>query len=215
MELYPKNRIEIKEIKKFLVIFYIVGLLGFIIPFTKNLFITITPLALILSVYLLALFHREYNKPTVVLFISIFLAGYFVEVIGVKTGAVFGSYSYGPALGPKLFETPLMIGVNWLFLAYVATSIVDSLKQKSWLTLLLAPLLMVGYDLVLEQVAPLMDMWYWESAPIPLKNYLSWYLVALTMVSTIKLLKIKTDNPLSRILFICQFLFLLSLTFLL
>jgi len=47
----------------------------------------------------------------------VFLIGFSVEGIGVATGVLSGSYSYGSAFGFKLFKTPIMIGVNWLFLA--------------------------------------------------------------------------------------------------
>jgi len=47
----------------------------------------------------------------------VFLIGFSVEGIGVATGVLSGSYSYGSAFGFKLFKTLIMIGVNWLFLA--------------------------------------------------------------------------------------------------
>lgn len=215
MELYPKNKIPIAEVQKFIVIFYIIGLFGFIIPFTKAFFITITPFALLLNVYLLAIYHEKYTLKYVLIFLSIFISGYCIEVVGVKTGFIFGSYIYGNALGIKLFETPVLIGVNWLFLTYTATSLTEKLNIKKWLALFLAPALMLVYDIVLEQVAPKMDMWNWHNSEVPLKNYIAWYIIAFSFVLLLKAFKIKTSNPLSAILFICQFLFFTTLTFLL
>ena len=37
----------------------------------------------------------------------IVLIGFVIEVIGVKTGYVFGSYSYGDSLGFKILEVPV------------------------------------------------------------------------------------------------------------
>lgn len=215
MELYPKNKIPFGEVRKFIVIFYIVALCGFIIPFTKAFFIIITPFALLLNVYLLAIYHEKYTLKCVLIFLLIFISGYCIEVVGVKTGFIFGSYIYGNALGIKLFETPLLIGVNWLFLTYTAIGITEKLNIKKRLVLFVAPAIMLVYDVVLEQVAPKMDMWSWQNALVPLKNYIAWYIIAFSFVLLLKAFKIKTSNPLSAILFICQFLFFTTLTFLL
>lgn len=215
MELYPKNKIPIGEVRKFIVIFYIVGLCGFFIPFTKAFFISITPFALLLNVYLLAIYHEKYTLKYVLIFLLIFISGYCIEVVGVKTGLIFGIYNYGNALGIKLFETPLLIGVNWLFLTYTAISITEKLNIKKWLALFVAPALMLVYDIVLELVAPKMDMWNWHNSEVPLKNYIAWYIIAFCFVMLLNAFKIKTSNSLSAIIFICQFLFFTTLTFLL
>ncbi len=215
MELYPKNKIPITEIKKFTIIFYIVGLLGFIIPFTKSFFIFITPFALLLNFYLLAIFHENYTLKDVQIFLLIFLLGYTIEVIGVKTGLIFGNYTYGKALGIKLLETPLLVGINWLFLSYASLTIAENFKIKNWLTVFIAPALMLSYDIILEQVAPKMDMWNWQYSEVPIKNYIAWYIIAFCFVLIIKAFKIKTKNPLSVILSICQFVFFALLIFLL
>ncbi|KON26529.1 hypothetical protein AC481_07020 [miscellaneous Crenarchaeota group archaeon SMTZ-80] len=214
MELYPKSRIALKEVKKFIIIFYTVGFVGFLIPASRNIFIRLTPLALLLCVYLLAVYHNHYNRKSFLLFLIIYFLGFSVEVIGVNTGVIFGHYHYGAALALKVFETPLMIGINWLFLVYISTSIIDSFKVKPWITILLAPLLILAYDLFLEQVAPALDMWHWEASQVPLKNYFAWLFISFVFVGIFKLFKIKTENTLAKVLFICQFLFfgLLSLT---
>jgi len=211
MNLYPKNKLALPEVRKFILIFYIVGLLGFIFPFSKEIFIQITPFALLLSIYLLAVYHTEYTGKSVLIFVVIFLLGYLIEVAGVNTGLIFGSYKYGNGLGIKLFGAPLLIGLNWLFLTYTAISILQNLKLRSGLTIVLAPLLMVIYDLILEQLAPKMDMWSWQNSVVPLKNYVVWYLTAFIFVSLIKIFKIDTKNPMAALLFLSQFVFFVLL----
>ncbi len=215
MALYPKSKIPVSEVKKFIIIFYMVGFLGFVIPFTKPIFIIITPFALLLNTYLLAIYHHRFSAKDVFIFLLILLSAYAIEVVGVKTGAIFGSYSYGKGLGIKLFETPLLIGVNWLFLTYAATTIANNLKLKNWLVVFVAPLFMLAYDLVLEQVAPKMDMWHWQNSEVPLKNYIAWYFIALVFVLLLKIFKIETKNPLAPILWLSQFVFFALLTLLL
>ena len=214
MELYPKNRISLNEIKKFIVIFYSVGLLGFIIPLTRDVFKIITPFALLLCVYLLAIFSQDFNKKGAIALILIYFFGLFAEIIGVNTGNIFGNYYYGSSLGPKVWGTPLLIGINWIFLAYTTASIVDDIFSISWLTLFLAPSIMVGYDFILERAASIMDMWYWEQGYAQLRNYISWYVLGFMMISLIKIADIKTKNPLSGILLLSQFLFLLLVSLL-
>lgn len=205
--MYPKNKIPTHEVQQFIYIFYTVGVLGFLIPYSKAFFITITPFALVLNLYLLAIYHTEYTLKTVSAFVLIFLFGFFIEVVGVKTGLIFGHYYYDRGLGLKVLETPLLIGANWLFLSYTSSSILRHLKVKKGLLLVLAPALMLMYDLVLEQVAPHMHMWHWENSSIPLQNYVAWYAIAFIMVALLQSFKVNTANSLAKPLFICQFVF--------
>ena len=215
MDLYPKNKLPIAEVKKFIVIFYTVAVIGFLIPFKRDLFINITPLAVILSTYLLTIYHKTYTKRDVFTFLLVFILGFFIEVVGVNTGLIFGIYNYGSALGPKLINTPLLIGVNWLFLTYTSISITKFFKVKEGLILIVAPFLMLVYDISLEQVAPKMDMWNWQNSIVPVNNYIAWYMIGVCFVSLFKVFKIETKNPLAVILFTCQLVFFIFLTFLL
>jgi uncharacterized membrane protein len=211
MNLFPKNILPTKEVKKFIVIFYTVGILGFIIPWTHNLFIILTTYALLLSTYLLLLYHENYSKKDILVFSAIAVLGFFVEVLGVNTGLIFGSYKYGEGLGIKLFQTPLLIGVNWLFLTYTALSISDKITKNTYLQLIIAPTLMIVYDMVMEQLAPIMNMWSWAGSSIPMKNYIAWWLLGFLFTGILKRFKINTNNPLALLLFICQFIFFVVL----
>ncbi len=211
MNLFPKNILPTKEVKKFIVIFYTVGILGFIIPWTHNFFIILTTYALLLSTYLLLLYHENYSKKDILVFLAIAVLGFFVEVLGVNTGLIFGSYKYGEGLGIKLFQTPLLMGVNWLFLTYTALSISDKLTKNTYLQLIIAPTLMIVYDMVMEQLAPIMNMWTWANSSIPMKNYIAWWLLGFLFTGILKRSKINTNNPLALLLFICQFIFFVVL----
>ncbi len=211
MDLYPKNSISVGEVRKFIVIFYLVGTLGFLIPVTKEFFVKLTPYALLLNIYLLAAYHNGYTKRSVLAFALIFFVGFTIEAIGVETGLVFGDYEYGRGLGPKVFGTPLLIGLNWLFLTYTTCSVVDSLGVSKLLGYILPPLMMLCYDDVLEQVAPTTDMWSWTGGIVPTQNYIVWLLLALVFTALIRVMKVDTRNPLSLVLLVCQFIFLVIL----
>lgn len=215
MDLFPKSRLQINEVRKFILIFYTVGVIGFLVPQSRNIFTLITPVALLLGTYLLAVYHAGYSGRTLLAFALIFLSGFFIEVAGVKTHAVFGSYSYGRTLGIRLFETPLLIGINWLFLTYSATSVVSRFVKRDFLIVLTAPLLMLGYDLLLEQAAPKMDMWQWQDGTIPVRNYIAWYITGCVFTAILRLFRVEVKNPLALILFVCQAVFFTLLSILL
>ena len=212
-----RNRIENPEKTiRFFISFYIIGTIGFLLPFTFPLFIKLIPFVLLFNFIALMLFHPADKKvKTILLFSAIFLTGFFIEVTGVNHKIIFGEYWYGESLGPKLFFTPLMIGINWLFLVYTTSSAFENLKVNPIVKIVLSSSAMVVYDLVLEQVAPKMDMWYWKDGLVPFRNFVAWFIIALLLNTLIKLFHIETKNKLAIPLLVCQFLFFLILSLLL
>ena len=116
-----------------------------------------------------------------ILFFIIFCIGYFAEYLGVNHQIIFGQYSYGETLGFKLFGVSLIIGLNWLLLALTTRALVVHFINNDWLVILLASLLMVLIDYVIEPVAPILDFWKFESNPVPFSNYRDWFFVAVVM----------------------------------
>ncbi len=203
-----KIKLKEKEVRRFILIFYCIGLLGFIIPFTNNFFKILIPFALITNFFILFYFHKSKQiKKDLIIFLLIFLGGLIIEIIGVNTKIIFGDYAYGAGLGLKILNTPIIIGVNWLFLAYTTTTIVDNIKTNSFFKIILASALMIIYDIVLEQIAPNLDMWSWKNNIIPLQNYIAWFVVAVIFNTLIKVFRVNTKNPLSLIIFCSQFVF--------
>lgn len=190
------------------VLFYLVGAIGFILPYTHSLFVKLTFFMILLTNIGLFIFHQTDNlKRDVLVFGAIYLLGFLIEVIGVKTGAVFGNYRYGDALGLKLLETPLIIGLNWLFLSYVATSIVDNCKLNTLSKIIISSGLILAYDVIVEQVAEKLDFWCWEDSVTPIRNYFAWFIISLMFNSIIKIFKVSTNNPIAKNIFLIQFLF--------
>lgn len=202
-----------KRVKYFLALFYAIGVIAIYIPFTASFFISLTPITLLMSLGFLALYTAENNTKTLLFFLFVFIAGYFIEVIGVNTGLIFGHYKYGETLGYKVFETPLMMGFNWVLMIYLTASLSENIKTPAAVKVLMASALMIVYDLVLEQFAPALDMWTWHKNNIPIQNYLAWFGVSLVFHSLLKAFRIKTINSLSVIVYLCQILFFLALTF--
>lgn len=197
-----------EKVRSFLLSFYVVGCLGMIIPFLRPIFIQLTPFALLFNSVILLLFHKgSRNLKTAIVFVFILLTGFGIELLGVNTGKVFGEYKYGNGLGIKLGGTPLLIGLNWLLMVYLSANLTAKLKWNAVGAVVAASLIMVGYDIILEQVAPALDMWYWAENTIPFQNYMSWFVVALVFQTLVKLFGVNTDNPIAWVIFICQLLF--------
>jgi bisanhydrobacterioruberin hydratase len=199
--------------KIFFIIFYAVGVTGLLWPVFSSYFKSLIPLALLLSFFALTIYHENYSIRTGIYFLAIYLVSFAVEVIGVKTHIFFGAYLYGESLGIKIFDTPLIIGLNWLLLVYLTAAITEDKKWHAAVKVIVASLVMLIYDLILEQVAPMLDMWHWHGRQVPLKNYLTWFIFAVIFHAAAKIFHIKMHNKLAPVILVCQMLFLLSLFF--
>lgn len=207
---------ETREIKRFLVWFYVIGVAGMLIPVTSTFFMRLTPLALLMNVGLLLLHHEsKFSTKTILIFTLILFSGFFIEIAGVQTGIIFGEYSYGQGLGWKLWDTPLIIGLNWLLLVYTTATITQKIKTNNILRIALGAGMMLIYDFIMEQVAPKMDMWTWLGGNVPIENYIAWFVIAAVFHAMIQFTGIKIRNKLSETILIAQFVFFVILFILL
>ncbi len=192
------------------ILFYIVGVIG--IATFQTLFIALFPFALVLSFLTMLLYDSSVFSGRVITgFTLIFIGSLILEIIGVNTHQIFGSYSYDEALGIKILNTPLLIGLNWVMLVYSSASLAQKVFGDNWLSVLVASGVMVVYDLVLEQVAPLLKMWSWDQGVVPFKNYLDWFIIAFLFHAILKLMNIKSNNVVASVIFVCQFVFFVSI----
>ena len=200
-EVFNKQNISIAIIW----LFHISGLIG-IIYSNSSWFVKATPLNLALS-FLLILINTEISKKTVFLFILCFTVGMIAEIIGVNKGLIFGEYSYGNALGIKVFGVPILIGINWCILVFITGYIADTFSHNFWQKILLGIFLMISLDLVMEPVAPVLDFWTFKSGLASFQNYLGWSLVSFPLHILYQKLSPKISGPFPFHLFILQFLF--------
>lgn len=201
-----------KKVRKFFIIFYCIGALGIAIPPTRNIFIYLTPIALLISFITVILFHQStFDTKSILIFAIICLIGFLIEAAGVRTGFLFGEYTYGKGLGIKVLETPLLIGINWLLLVYCTSVIAERLPVLNIMKILASSLLMVFYDLFMEQVAPHIQMWTFKGGIVPLRNYISWFIIAFLLNSLLKLAGVKIINKLAPLIFYCQLVFFIVL----
>ncbi|MEQ8470732.1 MAG: carotenoid biosynthesis protein [Marinoscillum sp.] len=161
------------------IILHVVGAVCTIIPYTKELVQPLTPINLLISTFLIISVRRGSWSKFITFLLTAFVIGFLVEVIGVKTGYPFGDYSYGRTLGWKLFDVPLIIGVNWFLLSYAFGTITNRFNTSQYVKIIVAALSMVCLDFLIEPVAITLDFWSWAGDEIPLQNYFSWFVIAL------------------------------------
>lgn len=194
------------------IVFYSIGVAGVGFPVTQGIFITMIPVVLLMSFVAILLFHRSLNSQnTRFVFFTIILVSYLVEVAGVNSQLIFGNYIYGNGLGFKVFNAPLIIGINWAMLVYCSASIIERFRLNVIVQIFFSSVIMILYDIVLESVAPFLDMWYWNGNTVPLQHYLAWLVLAFIFHGLVKWKKVKTENPLAPAIFICQFLFFVAI----
>lgn len=160
-----------------------------------------------LTIIILLLFHKPFSWNFLMAILAVGIIGWSVEAIGTNTGLLFGSYAYGPSLGPKLLRTPLAMVVNWMMPIYLITMALRSKIVNIWRLGFAGALLMVIYDILLEPVAIRLDMWSWGSSIPPLQNYIVWFIVSFPLVMLLGKYVRKSNNPLTTIAFVCQLLF--------
>lgn len=190
-----------------LVIFYTVGIVGLLLPAYHDYFLSLSFFNLMLS-FGIVLIARKSKISRFLLFMLVCIAyGFIAELIGTKTGLLFGNYSYGASLGYKMYGVPLVIGVNWALLIVSSASLVSTIKTTLFVRSVLAALLMTFLDVLIEPVAIKSDFWHWTNGSIPLYNYISWFFVALPIIYAYFKLNLTETNKVFNALFIQMILF--------
>ncbi|MEJ6800207.1 MAG: carotenoid biosynthesis protein [Crocinitomicaceae bacterium] len=181
-----------------LIIFHVVGLILFATDPNAS---RLSYVTLLISGAALIIDEGINLRKAAVLF-SIFVLGYSVELIGIKTGFFFGEYSYDTALGSKFLGVPLIIGLNWVIIVAASSSIIKYfIKKPLILQALLAAALCTLLDFIIEPIAISYNFWTWTDGTIPFYNYLCWFGFSF-LFSTIYLYRNKEINKTGIIIYI-------------
>ena len=194
-----------------LFLFYSVGIIGISISEFRNQIVALTPLNLLITAVLLIWGNGVYNSKLIYAVCITFLLGYVVEVLGVASGILFGEYQYGQTLGWKLMDVPIIMGVNWLILSFSSLGIIGKINSNSFLKVIMASLIMVVLDVLIEPIAIKLDFWTWADVNVPVQNYIMWFFSALIINSIIQRLVKEIHFQTSVFVFsaqICFFIFL-------
>lgn len=193
---------------------HIAGIIGLSIESSRALFQMLTPFNLITTAAVLLHFEEFKNFKYFLFILTTFLLGYGFEVLGVKTGVIFGEYQYGETLGLKLFSVPLTIGINWIVLIYITRGVAAKITNSKILIVIFASGLMVLLDIFIEPVAIQFDFWQWSGGEIPLKNYFGWFILScLIQAIGLKIFPLSNNRLYLRLL-VLEFIFFVTLNIL-
>lgn len=165
----------------FTVLVYVSGMIGMSTA-ARPWFVSMTPFSLLLSAAVLLWCQPVHTSHTRAWAAGAFIIGYLAEVIGVNTGMLFGDYRYGDALGFKIAETPLLIGVNWMMVTLCVNELVWRLLPSTlphWIGAALAATGCTLLDWWMEPGAIALGYWSWAATLPPLENYVGWWGVSL------------------------------------
>jgi putative membrane protein len=178
-------------------IMFSVGFFGHLFEGTRDLMMAITPgFLVIMGLFVLVPTLMEKDYKVLLWAGVVYLLTFAIEVLGVATGEVFGEYRYGPTLGVSLFAVPIVIGFNWTMVILGCIKAASFNKGNVIVMSLLAGALAFIFDYILEPVAIHFDYWKWDGGFIPLKNYISWFIIAGLMALSYGLFKLRTKNDL-------------------
>lgn len=195
-------------------LFFVIGIIGIKI---NPEFAKLTPFHLLLNFILFIYSFEQRNHFFFVQVMLLFAAGFMLELVGVQTGLLFGNYNYLNNLGPKIADTPLLIGVNWVLVSLSSISLVEWFAQKYKLRFnqltasFLGGLLMVLTDFFIEPIAPMLGFWEWQQGLIPLQNYTAWFFFGFVFCYWIIQQQLHNKSRYAAFLYVLQLLFFVSL----
>jgi len=187
-------------------LFHVSAIIGISLGY-QNWFVSKTPFNLLVQTILLALCFSFNTLKKWLIFGGCFATGMFVEAIGVEHSFLFGSYYYGNNLGVKIFNVPLLIGVNWAVLVFITAAISMRMSNNFFIKIIIGATLMVGFDFVMEAVAPTFDFWYFIEGAPPLRNFITWFLVGSFLHCIFQFYKLTGNYKFALHLYIAQLIF--------
>lgn len=210
------------------ILFHTIGLVGLLF-FDQSFFLAATPFNLLLSFTLLVWTQTGKNIQFFLFFVTCFVLGIIVEVIGVNTGILFGDYAYGNVLGPAVKGVPVLIGVNWFLIVYCCGISIHTLLMKAIIrvaadtgktpmtlkalsVIIDGATLAVFFDWLMEPVAVKLGYWVWNGdGSIPMLNYICWFVISLLMLAVFHFAKFNKQNKFAVNLLLVQLMFFLLL----
>ena len=175
--LIPSNTTS--KISVFIIwLFHLCGMVG-ISYGNKEFFLAFTPINLFISFVLLFVNQKQLESKELKSAFLIFFIGMVSEILCVNYGLIFGDYVYLDNLGVKILGVPVLIGVNWIILTFITGSLSSFIFKNKYVSIFMGAIFMIGLDLLIEPVAPLLGFWIFDLQKVPLQNYLGWFVIGM------------------------------------
>lgn len=168
-----KKIFDIPRQQLFLIFVTAIMLLIILFGYFNNLKIVISflPAALAIIVSFMLWQWQISVQKKITLSISILILGYIFCVIGDK---YLSGYIYNSIFGYKIAGVSLAISLIWFMISLSAWQIVSLGNLKTTNKYLLGVLVVVTFDILLEQAANTIGLWSWPGNIPSLINYLTW-----------------------------------------
>jgi putative membrane protein len=198
-------------LKRFLIVLYAAGLIGMHLPATASLFTSLVPLTLWFTAFICLVYFPKPSFQAYLFLAIVAVSAWFLEVQGVRTGKIFGVYSYGKTLGFQLLKVPLTIGLNWLVLLLATNAVVEEWNIAGIISkAAIGAGLMTALDFLIEPVAVHFDFWTWAGVQVPAQNFIAWWMASFFFHLAYQNTPFPAKSSLFRLIAALQFLFFLG-----
>lgn len=204
------NYLNDRNILWVIYLMYMVGIVGHLINPVRYYMLLLTPFTLFFLGILVVQTSIK-NYKFIVWLLLTYTTTLILEIIGVKTGVIFGHYSYGDVLGVKFLDAPVVIGLNWVIVIWGGILISEKLTQGSIYVALSTASIALIFDIILEPVAIIFGYWNWVDITVPFMNYIAWFLIAFIFSYFYQKMEIKTNTVVPIHYLLIQFVFFLTL----
>jgi putative membrane protein len=166
-------------------------------------------------------FEPKQRKKLILWSLFVLIGSYFAEWIGIKTGSIFGNYSYGKTLYPIINQVPITIGFAWLVMLFSSFAVVHRylgkyVPENIFLFSFCVSMIMVAFDVLMEPAAVKLFYWRWNSNRIPIQNYLAWYIISYifsTCALSLKLFQKKISTTIAVHVYFAQLIYFAMVVF--
>lgn len=134
---------------------------------------------LLASFIVLLCFHKKWSREFVIAMLLIGGSGFLLEVLAVKTGYVYGYFLFGPALGYRFWETPVLLAAIWAGNIYSSRQIAAMVANDTFVVSLVSAALVTLLLFFMEPFAVREGMWSWNGPSIPRHRYIGVFIATL------------------------------------
>jgi uncharacterized membrane protein len=139
--------------------------------------------------------------------LAVVLLAFISEASGANIGFPYGDYAFTSALGPKLLDVPIVIPFFWFAVLVISWSASD--RFLLFKHLVVASIIVVAFDAVLEFSADSIGLWHWQGGVPTELNFISRFALAWLGLSILKRFATeKKSDPILPHLLIVQLLYL-------
>lgn len=178
-------RIYVRAVAFGLVVMFTVGAAGHLIPSAVSWMLRVTPAFSLLTTAMVLVPYIATGGRSFLLWAAVGYAfALLLDVAGLSYAGMVGQFEFGETLGWKWRGVPLLVGVNWMMVlngAVCAAGRVIPPEADKWrrpAVALLAGLILVVFDLLMEPAAARLDYWHWAEGFAPVRNYVMIFISA-------------------------------------